>query len=135
MDSHGQELLRIDINIRDTWEVRGGEETVNMLLFDGYCDCGLFRGKILSGGVDTQKWDRTGKGVLSARYMLRGMDAEGQECTIFIENTAEAEEGKEIVTRPVIRTDSHSLRWMEHARLRGRLEAAGEKLAIIIERK
>lgn len=58
---------------------------------------------------------------LSARYMLEGEDFEGNKCRMFIENNGSNNEAGEMVTRPVIVTDSPALSWMEEAELVGSL--------------
>ena len=123
-----KELLRIYININKTHELKVGDKTIRMVLFDGYCDSELFKGKISDGGVDTQLiGDST---QMSARYMLEGTDCEGKPCKLFIENNA-VSAGEEAETKPVIYTDSDALKWLETAELRGRI-IQGEKLMISI---
>ena len=68
---------------------------------------------------------------MSARYMLEGIDSEGQSCRIFIENNGTDING-DIQTTPMILTDSKVLAWLETAELTGRLDFAGEEMIIRI---
>lgn len=126
------EVLRIKVYLTDNILVEGQADKALMLPFTGECDCPLFKGKILSGGVDTQRITRDGRTALSARYTLEGTDADGQPCRIFIENTATSAPGQEMVTHPVIRTDSKSLAWLETADLTGRIEHCDDHIEIVI---
>lgn len=50
-----KEVLTIQVS---TWQmigVKGKTAEAGMILFDGFCDCENFKGRILPGGVDTQK--------------------------------------------------------------------------------
>lgn len=123
------EVLRVYVNVIGCQEVVSEKETVRMLSFDGTCDGPYFKGTILSGGVDTQRVDSAGKGTLSARYMIEGTDCEGNACRLFIENNAPTGG----TTTPVIVTDSPVLKWMETAKLQGRIECPGGQLTIVIE--
>ena len=93
-----QEILTIQVNITETFAVKGKTAEVAVVTFDGYCDCENFKGKILPGGVDCQKECYPQARRLSARYILEG--------------TVET-------TIPEIITDSTCLSWMERARLFG----------------
>lgn len=126
------ELMRIYINLTDTLTVKSENTTINMILFDGYCDSDIFQGTILPGGVDTQKIESDGSGLLSARYILQGTDLEGNPCHLFIENTARIQDGIIDTTHPAIYTDSPSLKWLEKEPLYGRILTEGEQLIIAI---
>ena len=126
------ELMRIYINLIDTLTVKSENTTINMILFDGYCDSDTFQGTILPGGVDTQKIAPDGSGLLSARYILQGKDPEGNPCHLFIENTATIQDGIIGITQPKIYTDSLSLKWLEKEPLYGRILTEGEQLIIAI---
>lgn len=123
------EILRVYVNVTECHEVVSGDKTVRMLPFEGTCDGPFFKGTIMSGGVDTQKGYADGTGTLSARYMIEGTDCEGNACRLFIENNAKFNEP----TVPSILTDSPALKWMETAKLQGRLEFPDGKLNIVIE--
>ena len=105
---------------------------MQMILFDGYCDSSLFHGKILQGGVDTQRYFADGSGSISARYMLQGVDADGLPCRIFIENQAEVNNGIFKKTTPKIFTDSLCLKWLETANLYGEVETVDGGVVIVI---
>jgi len=125
------EIFRLYINVTQMHQIVSGDKCVNMLLFDGKCTGDYFQGNILSGGVDTQQVDLDGKGTLSARYMLEGVDREGKACKVFIENNAET--GTEnTITKPQIFTDSASLKWLEKAQLTGRILSEEGQLIISI---
>lgn len=124
------EILRIKVTLTDHITVEGGLETAVMLPFTGSCESPLFTGTILSGGVDTQRITPDGRCCLSARYALSGIDCAGQPCRLFIENTAVA--GPDMVTHPVIRTDSEALRYLETASLIGRIESFPDRIEIVI---
>jgi len=126
------EVLRIKVYLTDSIAVEGRADKALMLPFRGECDCPLFRGRILPGGVDTQRITGDGRTALSARYALEGVDRDGQPCRIFIENTALSAPGQEMVTQPVIRTDSAALAWLETADLTGRIEHCDDHIEIVI---
>lgn len=115
-----REILTIRVRTTEFLEVKGSGAEALMITFDGICDCENFKGKILPGGVDTQKEFYTESRTLSARYMLEGVDKEGKACHIFIENNGTAnEDGIIEKTIPKIITDSKCLNWMETAELMG----------------
>ena len=115
-----KEVLTIQVS---TWQmigVKGKTAEAGMILFDGFCDCENFKGRILPGGVDTLKSFYPEARSLSPRYILEGTDRNGKECRIFIENNGTADkEGRIEYTKPRIITDSESLGWMETADLTG----------------
>lgn len=117
-----KEVLTVHVRITDIQKVDGGESTVQMIAFEGGSDCENFKGRILPGGVDTQKITPDGECVLSARYMLEGVDREGHSCKVFIENNGKTRTGEDIITSPVIRTDSKALSYLETADLYGTIE-------------
>ena len=130
-----ESVLRIYVSITEIFETIGSDGIVKMLLFDGYCDCEHFKGKILPGAVDTQRIRQDGSVTLSARYMLEGTDRDGQDCHIFIENNATASEGKETITKPDISTDSPNLKWLETSELYGELVTEDSQLVILIKER
>ncbi len=126
------EALRIKVYLTDNIAVEGHQDKAVMLPFTGSCECPLFTGKILPGGVDTQRIDAAGRCSLSARYALEGKDDKGHPCRIFIENEAVAAPRQEMLTHPAIRTDSESLRWLETADLTGRIEHYPDHIEIVL---
>ncbi|MBQ6695237.1 MAG: DUF3237 family protein [Lachnospiraceae bacterium] len=125
------EIFRILVNVTETHQVCSQGGCVNMLLFDGTCEGEYFQGRILSGGVDTQMVNPEGRGTLSARYMLEGIDKEGNPCKVFIQNDAEIGT-EDSTTHPQIFTDSECLKWLEQETLTGRILWEQEQLIISI---
>ena len=126
------EIMRIKVYLTGHTAVAGHGDTAVMLPFTGACDSPIFRGKILPGGVDTQRVDKAGKCKLSARYTLEGVDSKGQPCKLFIQNEGVSLPGDEMVTHPIFRTDSEALRWLETADLTGRIEHCGDHIEIVL---
>lgn len=126
------EVLRIKVYLTDNIVTEGSADRAVMLPFTGACDSPLFKGKILPGAADTQRIGPDGRGTLSARYTLEGVDDQGKPCRLFIDNAAIL--GKDGIgpTRPTIRTDSASLRWLESADLTGRIEHFDDHIEIVI---
>jgi hypothetical protein len=116
-----KEELTIKVEITATDEVRGNTGIVRMIRFTGTADCDNFKGRILPGGIDTQKEFEGKPFLLSARYMLDGIDKMGQTCRIFIENNGESNQN-ELVTTPKIITDSAALSYLETTGLTGTIE-------------
>ena len=117
-----QEVLTVLVDITGVTRVEGARGSCQMVAFTGTVDCPNFRGRILPGGVDTQKMT-AGHLSLSARYILEGTDGTGHAGHIFIENNGETDDpAAPMVTAPVLYTDSPALRWLETAALRGVLE-------------
>ncbi len=114
-----KEVLTFSIDIIDICEVKGASAVAAMILFTGTADCKNFQGRILPGGVDTQKeWYGSAR-TLSARYILEGIDCGGQACRIFVENNGTVGTDIELKITPKIITDSKALAWMEKAHLSG----------------
>lgn len=126
------EILRIKVYLTDHIVTKGQADTAVMLPFTGTCDSPLFQGKILPGAADTQRIGPDGRGALSARYTLEGTDDQGQPCRLFIDNAAMLGREGIGVTRPSIRTDSSSLRWLETADLTGRIEHFPDHIEIVL---
>lgn len=120
-------ILVIDVLLDEIFNVEGTVGKATMILFHGSCDCENFKGRILPGGVDTQKEAAGEPRFLSARYILEGKDCDGKECHIFIENNGETAplSGDGVIhTKPIIYTDSEALKWMETADIRGTVTGA-----------
>lgn len=126
------EVMRIKVYLTGNIVTKGCADTAVMLPFTGECESKLFRGKILPGGVDTQRIYPDGSGTLSARYTLEGVDDEGKPCRLFIDNAAVMDGDVEMTTYPTIRTDSERLRWLETADLTGRIEHFSDHIEIVI---
>ncbi len=124
------EVLTVDVNITGFEEVKGKKGEACMILFDGTAEGSGFKGIIGPSGADTQKQDYGKERFLSARYILKGTDAEGKECRIFIENNGSFEADGEITTHPIIYTNSENLAWLETAEIFGKIE--GKEGGVII---
>ncbi len=129
-----KDVLTVRVFITGCNEVKGGNATARMITFDGDCDCENFKGKILAGGVDTQREYKCAPFSLSARYMLEGTDREGKPCKIFIENNGTLVNG-EMLTQPKITTDSEALAYLESASLEGTVEGWEKGVIIHIYEK
>ncbi|MDR0948589.1 MAG: DUF3237 family protein [Lachnospiraceae bacterium] len=128
-----KEVLRIQIKLDATYEVKSERGTALMILFHGDVDCENFHGKVLPGGVDTQVEYTGEKRLLSARYILEGVDREGCPCRIFIENEGRIPaEGDPLLTKPRIITDSNALKGLESADLQGQV-CSEERGGIVIK--
>lgn len=85
---------------------------VKMIPFTGTVDCENFHGVLAPCGVDTQVTNQNEVRHMSARYMLIGQDADGQDCHIYVENNAWFTDGnrpKPFHTVPTFITDSKRL--------------------------
>ncbi len=129
------EVLTVNVRITEVNEVKGSTDTARMIFFDGTVDCDNFKGKILPGGVDTQKELGGAPTQLSARYILEGTDKEGNPAHIFIENNGVINEKGEITTTPKIITDSKALAFLETAELFGTVEGIEGSVKIHIFQK
>lgn len=125
------ELFRLYVNVRESVAMESQDAKIYMLLFDGYCEGEYFNGKVLPGGVDTQIHSGE-RHSLSARYIVEGVDKEGKECRIFIENNASMNLNGETVTTPKIYTNSEALKWLEQKELSGRLLFEDGKVIIAV---
>lgn len=113
-------IFTIHVICKGAYSVMGSQSDVVMIPFTGTADGPYFKGQILGTGVDTQKIPKGGKAFLSARYMLEGVDYEGQMCRVFIEN-----QGDDMnCCKPVIVTDSKALAEFEDMPLRAVVEPA-----------
>lgn len=57
-----------------------------MIPFTGHVKSEIFTGEIVPGGVDVQIENAAGNRNMCAKYMFRGTDKEGKECSLFVEN-------------------------------------------------
>ena len=111
-------IFKLKINLNDSIKVESQDKTIVQILFDGDASGEYFNGRIMPGGVDTQEIYPDGSGSLSARYCIAGIDCEGQECKIYISNTAKLNDSR---TVPTIVTDSKALDFLNNAKLRGEI--------------
>ncbi|KAG4105164.1 hypothetical protein H8356DRAFT_1636700 [Neocallimastix lanati (nom. inval.)] len=128
-----KEVLVINIEISGVDQVISSKREATMIKFTGTVDHPNFKGTVLTGGVDTQFQENDKKRTLSARYMIEGTDAEGQECKIFVENNGLSDTPTSMVsqTYPRIVTNCKSLEYLEEANLTGTLEMQGMMGVII----
>ena len=85
---------------------------VKMIPFGGTVKSDIFNGIIEPCGVDTQITNQVGVRHMSARYMLTGKDADGDDCHIYLENNAwftNGERPKPWISTPKFITDSKKL--------------------------
>ncbi len=128
--SEYREILAIHVRLTAIEEVRGCYETIRMILFEGEA-CGPdFQGRILAGGVDTQREQKGQPPFLSARYMLEGVDGQKQPARLFIENA-----GSPPCFVPHIITDSPTLAGWETADLTSVIEEEEGGILIRIRMK
>lgn len=99
-------MMTVDVKTQNAAGVFSDAGGVNMIPFTGRTDGYYFKGDIVGQGCDTQKYLPNDGGVLfSARYLLKGRDYKGQDCSIFIENNGTALD----LCTPTIITDSRAL--------------------------
>jgi len=113
-------ILEVRVTCREPLTVQGKNGSVVMVPFTGEASGPYFTGRVIGPGVDTQRYDKNGKGGLSARYILEGRDREGRACRVFIQNEGAPETG----LRPRIVTDSPLLSPWEDAVLSATLWGA-----------
>ena len=126
-----QVLLEICVECQEPMTVKGKTRDIIMIPFTGEASGPKFRGAIAGSAVDTQKIPKGGHPFLSARYLLRGRDCEGNDCQVFIENEGSADSG----FHPMIVTDSPVLADWETMPLTAELEGipGGVLVRIIAE--
>ncbi len=110
--------------------VKSTKGQINMIGFTGDCHCDFFDGKIISGGVDTQKFISGEPGTLSARYILDGTDKTGKSTRIFIENNGVCDKDGKVTTHPVIYTDNPDLAYLSEMYITGTVEGRDDKVTI-----
>ena len=126
-----QLILTIEVKCHDGIGVRGRRTEVVMVPFSGRAYGELFTGRVLTGGIDTQKTDLlTGECTLSARYMLEGTDCGGESCRIFIDNNIHDDEG----WHPKLVTDSALLAEWEELPLTATVDGADGGVTVRIYR-
>lgn len=111
----GKKIIEIDVILDEFLNVDG---RVQMILFHGDANSDFFKGKVLPGGVDTQRKCENDEWTLSARYILEGVDDKGKVTRIFVQNDGKNIDGK-MVTTPFFITDNPELKWLETGRFEG----------------
>jgi hypothetical protein len=100
----------VEITENQVSYLKGPAGEVVMIPFAGTVKGELFNGRILPGGVDTQRVNQNGVRHMSARYMLEGVDQNGEACRIFIDNNGWFEsKNMPFRTIPTFFTDSKKL--------------------------
>ena len=110
---------------------------VVMIPFDGEVESPLFTGKTVPGGIDVQVENAAGIRHMCARYMFRGVDAEGNACHLFVDNNGYFEPGhdgsKPFHTCPTLMTDSTALApYVEGAHFRAEGHMKEDGLHILV---
>ena len=106
-----EEIMTINVRTFEPCIVEGRGARVVMIPFSAETRGELFCGKTRENGTDTQHILPDGGIRLSARYILFGKDALGNDCRVFIENN-----GSSLTDCiPEIRTDSPALSFLEDA--------------------
>ena len=94
-------------------EMIGETNSVFMIPFKGSVKSEIFNGIVEPCGVDTQTLNAVGVRHMSARYMLTGKDAQGNDAHIYVENNGyfdEEHKSMPFKTIPTFYTDSPCLR-------------------------
>lgn len=107
-------LMSVEVHTQAGYGVSSDAGTINMIPFTGSSDGYYFKGEIVGTGCDTQKFGVEGCPAFSARYLLKGTDYRGKECSIFIENNGDSLDK----CTPTIITDSLGLSKWQTANLR-----------------
>ncbi len=106
-----REALRVDVTLTD--HVREEPEPGLLVLtlpFTGSADGPWFRGEVLPGAADVQRWRNGEIERLCADYWLAGEDFTGAKCRVHIVNVDEGRGWK-----PTVTTDSAALGFLNGA--------------------
>ena len=122
-----EEVLCISVHVTNSTEEVNGEVTTVRVNFNGSCSTDWFKGAILPGAVDVQRYGKNGLLSLCATYELNGEDYTGAFCSVKIVNSGVI--GK---LTPVIQTDSKALHFLNGAHLSATIEGSGTELIIPI---
>lgn len=84
----GKLIMQIQIFIDNSRisSLEGRYGKVTMIPFTGHVKSEIFTGEIVPGGVDVQIENAAGNRNMCTKYMFRGTDKEGKECSLFVEN-------------------------------------------------
>jgi len=111
MDKHPVLNIKIEAN-GPAVHMAGENGEVLMIPFKGSVDSEIFKGIVEPCGVDTQVVNAAHVRHMSARYMLTGMDADGNACHIYVENNGwfdDLTKSMPFHTVPTFYTDSPKL--------------------------
>ena len=120
--------MKINVNITESVNVCGSYMDCSLVSFTATAEGKYFSGKTIGAGVDTQKTDKIGTTLLSARYMLEGVDYSGLKCRVFIENNSDIH-GK---CSPAIVTDSMVLAYLQNSKLSAEISPAENGVCVEI---
>lgn len=126
-DLYSKKVLSVDVTESNLYTVEGSTCRVDMQYFSADASGEYFNGATANEGTAVIKDYTEGGKQLCSRYILSGTDADGNKCSIFIEDNATADENGSFTTRPTIITDSKSLSFLETADLQGRITDHGDK--------
>lgn len=112
-----REILTIRVIITHSETVTEGDIRKVNIFFTGYCDTPYFQGTILPEGCDAQEYRLDMQTQMRAEYTLVGLDSDGKQCNLHIVNQRDGKDWK-----PIVRTDSVALAWMNDADLTAVLE-------------
>lgn len=126
-DLYTKKVLSVHFTEADLYTVEGSTCRVDMQYFSADASGEYFNGATTKEGTAVIKDYTEGDKQLCSRYILSGTDADGNKCSIFIEDNAIADENGNFTTRPTIITDSKSLAFLETADLQGRITDLGDK--------
>ena len=121
-------LMEIRVSCREPDVVEGTNRKIVMIPFTGEATGPYFTGSVIGTGVDTQKIEKDGSIMLSARYILEGTDSAGNACRVFVENQGNWTVG----FTPTVVTDSPLLARWETARLYATADGIPEGVLIRI---
>lgn len=121
--------VHVEIDGQAVSALKGPAGEAVMIPFAGTVKGELLSGRVLPGGVDTQRVNQNGVRHMSARYMLDCVDKDGDPCRVFIENNGWFEtQSMPFKTIPTFMTDSKKLAPYLHNnnfRGEGHFEAGG----------
>lgn len=125
-DLYTKKVLSVHVTESNLYTVEGSTCRVDMQYFSADASGGYFNGATKNEGTSVIKDYTNGSKQLCSRYILSGTDADGTNCSIFIEDNATADENGNFTTRPTIITDSKALAFLETADLQGRITDNGD---------
>lgn len=111
------EILTIRTIITREETFTEGDSRISHIYFTGYCDTKYFQGTVMPEGCDVREQCAGAEDKARAEYTLTGLDIRGEACSVHIVNQWNGTDWK-----PVIKTDSAALAWMNHADLTAVLE-------------
>lgn len=120
-------IVTINVTTYEAQVLDGNNTKVVMIPFSAEAVGDYFKGKTIANGVDTQIITADSF-LLSARYMLEGVDRSGEKCRLFIENNGTSLDN----CVPKIYTDSAELAFLENARLKAGVECVENGVVVRI---